>query len=62
MTAKLLHLKRHSQKICIPQPKNFFQVQSRRLAVWAIEQLSSAIGRGAMVLVRQLKTAVFLCF
>jgi len=31
MAQKLLHLWRHSQKICNPQPKNFFQVQSRRL-------------------------------
>jgi len=26
MTLKLLHLWRHSQKICTPQPKNFFRV------------------------------------
>jgi len=29
---KLLHLWRHSQKICTPQTKNFFRVQSTRLA------------------------------
>jgi len=32
MTPKLLHLLRHSQKSATPQPKNFFQVQTRRLA------------------------------
>jgi len=32
MTLKLLHLWRQSQKICNPQPKNFFRVQSTRLA------------------------------
>ena len=32
MTQKLLHLWRQSQKIRIPQPKIFFQVQSTRLA------------------------------
>jgi len=29
---KVLHLWRHSQKIHIPQAKNFFWVQTRRLA------------------------------
>ena len=29
---KVLHLWHHSQKICIPQPKNFFWVQTTRLA------------------------------
>jgi len=44
-----------------PPTKNFFRVQSTslRLSVWALEQLSSAIGGGAMVLLRQPKTAVF---
>ena len=32
MTLKLLHLWRQSQKIRTPQPKNFFRVQSTRLA------------------------------
>jgi len=42
------------------QPKYLFRVQTRRLAeVWTLEQLSSAIGRGAMALVRQPKTAGF---
>jgi len=43
-----------------PQPptKNFFRVQTRRLAD-LFEQLSSTIGEGAMTLVRQLKTAGF---
>ena len=61
MTLKLLHLWRQSQKIRTPQPKNFFHVQSTRLAgrsVWALEQLSSAIDGGARALVRQPKTAV----
>jgi len=38
--------------------KNFFRVQSTRLAD-QLEQLSSAMGGGARVLVRQLKTAGF---
>jgi len=57
MTQKLLHLRYHSEKIRNPIPKKF-----RRLAdpsVWALEQLFSAIGRGAMALVRQLKAAGF---
>jgi len=46
-----------------PQPptKNFF-FECRRedsWCIWALEQLSSAIGGGAMVLVRQPKTAGF---
>ena len=43
------------------QPKNFFRVQSTRLAD-LFEPLNSSlaqISRGARVLVRQLKTAVF---
>ena len=66
LTLKLLHLWRQSQKIltpnqkvCTPQPKNVFRVQSTRLAVWALEQLSSAIGEEARALVRQPKIAVF---
>jgi len=52
-----------THKKSAPPTNNFFRVQSRRLAdpfvVWAIEQLSSAIGRGSRALVRQPKTAVF---
>ena len=58
MTLKLLHLWHHSQKICAPNLKNFFRVQSTRLA--DPFELFSAIGRGARALVRQPKTAVFL--
>jgi len=58
ITPKLLHLWRHSQKIHKPQPKNFFRLQSTRLA--DLFELSSAIGGGAKALVRQPKTAVFL--
>jgi len=47
-----------------PQPptKKFFSnaIYQTGQSVWALEQLSSAIGRGAMALVRQPKTAVFL--
>jgi len=32
MAQKLLHLQCHSQEICNSQPKNFFQVQIKRLA------------------------------
>jgi len=32
MIPKLLHLWHHSQKIRNPQPKNFFRMQTRRLA------------------------------
>jgi len=32
MTQKLLHLRRHSQKIRNPQHKNFFRAQSRKLS------------------------------
>jgi len=44
-----------------PNKKIFFWVQTRRLAdpFWGFEQLSSAIGRGAMALVMQLTTAGF---
>jgi len=60
LAPKLFHLWRHSQKICNPQSKNFFQVQTRRRAD-PFEPLNSsrAIGRGSMALVRQLKTAGF---
>jgi len=33
MAQKLLHLRRHSQKICKPQPKKFFEC---RLEDWTI--------------------------
>jgi len=47
-------------KIPQPQQKIFFQVQTRRLAEsYGFEQLSRAISRGAMVLVRQPKTVGF---
>ena len=39
---KALYLWRHSQKICNPQPKNFFQVQIRRLAA-SFEPLNSSL-------------------
>jgi len=44
-----------------PQPKNFLRSADKKTgrSVWAIEQLSSVIGRGAMALVRQPETAVF---
>ena len=46
-----------------PQPptKNYFSSADKKIcwSVWVIEQLSSAIGGGAMVLVRQPKTAGF---
>jgi len=46
-----------------PQPptKKFFSnaIKKSCLSVWALEELSSAIGRGAMALVREPKTAVF---
>jgi len=60
MTQKLLHLWRHSQKIRTPQPKNFFSsvIYKTVRSVWAIKQLSSAIGGGARALVRQLKLLV----
>jgi len=44
MTPKLLHLWRQSQKICNPQPKNFFRVQSRRLAD-PFEPLNSSLAQ-----------------
>ena len=46
MTPKLLHLWRQSQKICNPQPKNFFQVQSTRLAD-PFEPLNSSLAQSA---------------
>jgi len=42
MTQRLLHLWCHSQKIRNPQPKNFFQVQTRRLAE-SFENLNSSL-------------------
>jgi len=44
MTPKLLHLSRHSQKICNPQPKKFFLVQSTRLAN-LFEPLNSSLAQ-----------------
>jgi len=57
---KTTSLMMSSQKIRTPQPKNFFRVQSARLAD-PFEPLnsSSASGEGARALVRQPKTAVF---
>jgi len=44
-----------------PQAKNFFRVQSTRLAdPFEPLNISSAMGGGARALARQLKTAVFL--
>ena len=51
MTLKLLHLWRQSQKIRPPQPKNFFRVQSTRLAdpfeplKSSLAQLAEELGR-----------------
>jgi len=61
MTPKVLHLWCQSQKIRNPQPKIFFSsaIYGTGRSVRALEQLSSAIGRGASALVRQPKTAVF---
>jgi len=43
-----------------PKVKIFFEYNLLDWpTVWAVEQLSSAIGRGARALVRQPKTAVF---
>jgi len=44
-----------------PPTKKFFSsaIYETGRSVWALEQLSSAIGRGARALVRQRKTAVF---
>jgi len=44
MTPKLLHLWRHSQKIRTSQPKNFFRVQSTRLAN-PFEPLNSSLAQ-----------------
>jgi len=44
MAQKLFHLWRHSQKIHNPQPKNLFQVQSRRLAE-SFEGLNSSLAQ-----------------
>jgi len=43
---KVLHLWRHSQKNCIPQAKNFFRVQSTRLAN-RFEPLNSSLAQSA---------------
>jgi len=58
MGQKLLHLQRHSQKICNPQPKNF-QVQSRRLAVSFEGLISSLAQLVEETLVRQPKNIGF---
>jgi len=52
MTLKLLYLWRYSQKMYQKKNKSFW-VQSARLAqsIWAVEQVSNAIGRGARALV-----------
>jgi len=39
---KVFHLLCHSQKICIPQTKHFFRVQTRRLAA-SFEPLNSSL-------------------
>jgi len=60
MAQQLLHLQHHSEKICNPQPKIFLQCRLEDCwSIWALEQLFSAIGGGAMALVRQWKTAGF---
>jgi len=46
MTLKLLHLWRQSQKIRTPEPKNFFRVQSTRLAD-PFEPLNSSLAQSA---------------
>jgi len=46
MTSKLLHLWRHSQKICNPQPNIFFRVPSTRLAD-PFEPLNSSLAQSA---------------
>jgi len=51
MTPKLLHLQRQSQKICTSQPKNFFRVQSTRLAN-PFEPLNSSLAQSAKELGR----------
>ena len=57
MNPKLLHLWRHSQKIDTPNQKFFSSAIYKTVrSLLALEQLSSAIGGGAMALVRQLKT------
>jgi len=63
MTLKLLYLWRHSQKTRTPQAKIFFSsaIYYTGRSVWAIEQLSSAIGGGTRALVKQPKTAGFFC-
>jgi len=46
MAQKLPHLWRHAQKICNPQPKKFFWVQTRRLSD-SFEPLNSSLGQSA---------------
>jgi len=53
MTALTKNLQHPSKKIFLSAD------EKTGWSVWALEQLSSAIGRGAMELVRQLKTAGF---
>jgi len=51
MTPKLLHLRRQSQKILIPNQKIFFQVQSIRLAD-PFQPLNSSLAQSAEELKR----------
>jgi len=44
MTPKLLYLWCHSQKICNPQPKTFFRVQTRKLTN-IFEPLNSSLAQ-----------------
>jgi len=46
MAHKLLHLRHHLQKMSNTQPKNFFQVQARRLAD-PFEPLNSSLVQSA---------------
>jgi len=60
MPQKPLHYNVTHKKSATPNQKNFFQVQTRRRAeFWGFEQLSNAIGGGAMALIRQPKTTGF---
>jgi len=59
MTQKLLHLWHHSQKTAPPTKKYFLCRLESWPIHWAIEQLSSAISRGTMALIKQPKTAGF---
>jgi len=62
MAQKLLHLWRHSQKNATPHTKNFFECRQEDCrSVWALEQLSSAIGGGARALLRQPEMIIIRC-